>query len=541
MDPNDLAWTAFRAGLLAPLLTGEVTSQERARYFHDLSQKQHTLPSGKVGTVSLRTLRRWYQQLRTDGLSRLSPQRRSDRGQARRVNQDKIQRAIELKRQGPSRSDQVINQILMGEFGSRLPASTLYRHLAIHGATRTRLGLQEKKVRCHWTRDVPNALWMGDFSHGPVVLVDGVPKRTHLSAWMDMHSRYVVEARFYLDEKLDKLIDSLLRAWAKHGAPRELYADNGKVYHADGLVVACAKLAIKKLHRPPRQPEPGGLIERFFQTVQSQFLAEVALCKPISFTQLNQAFNSWLSSGYHQQVHSITRQMPDVLYHTPTRIVRLVDVLEVESCFYRRETRTVDTTYSDVPLDRRLYKVDRRLRGMKVHVLWNPFARDPQQPDEVQVYDLHGKYLGVGQRHYRQLVVGEEREPKPTPLPLEESPYIKSLLEDHQRRLADACEAGINYHTAMQHDALTLPGLCGQLSRLLGRRGGVSALLPDEQEAITAFYQKHPQVRSWQVQRAAEQVAGGDLPELLLAISVQLKAGNVSLPSDQSPPMINES
>ena len=43
MDPNDLAWTAFRAGLLAPLLTGEVTSQERARYFHDLSQKQDTL------------------------------------------------------------------------------------------------------------------------------------------------------------------------------------------------------------------------------------------------------------------------------------------------------------------------------------------------------------------------------------------------------------------------------------------------------------------------------------------------------------------
>ena len=542
MDPNDLAWTAFRAGLLAPLLTGEVTSQERASYFRDLSQKQHTLPNGKVGTISVRTLRRWYQQLRTDGIDRLSPQRRSDRGQARRANRDKIKRAIELKRKGPSRSDQVINKILQGEFGSGLPASTLYRHLAIHGATRKRLGLEEKKVRCHWTRDLPNSLWMGDFSHGPVVLVDGLPKRTHLSAWMDMHSRYVVEARFYLNEKLDKLIDSLLRALAKHGAPLTLYADNGKVYHANGLVVACAKLGIRKLHRPPREPEPGGLIERFFQTVQSQFLAEVALCKPITFTQLNQAFNSWLSSGYHQQVHSVTRQTPHALYYAPSRTFRPVDVMEVESCFYRRETRTVDKTFSDVSLDNRLYKVDQRLRGMKVYVLSNPFVRDPQQPDEVQIYDLQDKYLGVGQRHVRQLVAGQSQQPSPTPAPLEleESPYVKSLLEDEQRRLANACEAGIDYRTAMQRDVLTLSGLCSQLSRLLGRRGGVSALLADEQEAIAAFYQKHPQVRSWQVQRAAEQVAGSDLPELLLAISVQLKMGNMSLPHPSGAPKASE-
>ena len=124
MDQNDLAWTAFRASLLAPLLTGEITSAERGAYFHKLASQEHTLPSCKRAKISLRTLRRWYQQVREAGIDRLKPQPRSDRGQPRRIRYAKIQRAIELKRDQPRRSDQVINHILKQEFGSGLASST---------------------------------------------------------------------------------------------------------------------------------------------------------------------------------------------------------------------------------------------------------------------------------------------------------------------------------------------------------------------------------------------------------------------------------
>ena len=167
---------------------------------------------------------------------------------------------------------------------------------------------------------------MGDFSHGPVVLYQGKPYQTHLSAWIDSHSRYIVDARYYLRENLDILVDSLLRAWAKHGAPRELYADNGKVYHSQGLVVACAKLGIAKRHRPPREPQPGGLIERFFQTAQTQFQSEVDASRTLGFGQLNQAFEAWLQSAYHSQVHSVTKQTPHDRYFTDQRIVRPVSI-----------------------------------------------------------------------------------------------------------------------------------------------------------------------------------------------------------------------
>ena len=110
MDRNDLAWTAFRASLLAPLLTGEITSDERAGYFRKLAGHEHLLPGGKRSTISVRTLRRWYQQLRENGIERLKPQRRSDLGKARRSIQAKVDRAEELKRQQPRRSDRVINR-----------------------------------------------------------------------------------------------------------------------------------------------------------------------------------------------------------------------------------------------------------------------------------------------------------------------------------------------------------------------------------------------------------------------------------------------
>ena len=60
---------------------------------------------------------------------------------------------------------------------------------------------------------------------GPLVIHRGEAVKTHLAAWIDCHSRYVVQARYYLKENLDILVDSLLRAWGSHGASREVYAD----------------------------------------------------------------------------------------------------------------------------------------------------------------------------------------------------------------------------------------------------------------------------------------------------------------------------
>ena len=344
--------------------------------------------------------------------SRRSPgcdgSRRQDRGQARKQRQQMIARAVELKRQQPGRSPRTINKFLAKEFGRTIPASTMNRHFRQQGVTRRKLGVEKVKIRCRWTREQSNALWLGDFADGPVVMHAGRAIKSHLSVWIDCHSRYVVEGRYYFRENLDILIDSLLRAWAAQGASRQLYVDNAKIYHARGLRLACTHLNIELLHRPPREPQPGGLVERVIQTIQQQFEAEVRAGTVLTLAELNRYFQAWLHRDYHVTVHSETKQTPQARYEESTRFRRHVNLAEVREFFYVRERRKVDPEFSDVRVKNRFYAVDPRLRGDRVIVSYDPFSSG----EEVRLTSLHGVFLGVARHYDRER--GAHPQPPPT-------------------------------------------------------------------------------------------------------------------------------
>ena len=189
------------------------------------------------------------------------------------------------------------------------------------------------KVRKRWTREHTHDLWVGDFEEGPYVIEKDDVVPTCLSAFIDCHSRYGIEARYYFRQNLDVLIDSLIRAWSNHGASLELYLDNAKVYHANGLKAACYRINTRLLHRPPRDPAPGGLIERFFQTVQHQFEAEVRAAELLTLEALNRALSAWLSVDYHKQIHSETGQSPEERYQQGLSVIRQVDMSRVIESF----------------------------------------------------------------------------------------------------------------------------------------------------------------------------------------------------------------
>ena len=515
MDNNELAWAAFRTALISPLLTGEIPSGQREAYMQSIASEERLFPNGKRAKVSVRTLWRWYHRMRKGGFQGIVKQPRSDRGKPRRPIQARVIRAAELKREQPSRSDLVINQILRTELGAELPSSTLYRHLRIQGATRKQLGVVKEKVRCRWTRELPNALWQGDFEHGPTVLVDAMARQTRLSAWIDSHSRYIVAARYYLNENTGCLVDSLLRAWSSHGSSVQLYADNGKVYHSKALVIACGQLGIRKLHRPPREPQPGGLIERFFKTVQSQFEAEVrAMNKSLSLTELNRAFTAWLISAYHEQIHRETNQTPRERYFTADKIHRPIAIDAVLPIFHLCEYRTVDSTFSDVVLRNTFYQVDAKYRGLRLRVQYDPFIDGSGMPDRVELVSVQGVSLGLGRRYQRQRGSHEQPQVKPAEK-LEESAYIKTLLQSSEQGDASKRHDGIAFNTAMAHGRLTGGTLCQVVAQLLGRKGGLSGLSPDEIVALNILYEKHPQVQQSHVRTAVEQSSPASFSSML--------------------------
>jgi hypothetical protein len=323
----------------------------------------------------------------------------------------------------------------------------------------------------------------------------------------------VVEARYYLRENFDILIDSLLRAWGAHGASRELYLDNAKIYHAHGLRRACCSLNIRLLHRPVRDAAPGGLIERFFRTAQDQFEAEVRAGEMLTLDRLNRALAAWLATSYHEEIHSEIRQSPRLCYEQDRKLVRYVDLHRVSQYFLRREPRTVDRTYSDIRLNGGFFRVDPNLRGDAVEVRYDPF----RALETVLVYSPAGEYLGVGQRHDRERRADQPPATPPS-RPVQFS-YLALLEQIHEESLRRR-QAGIDYQAvlAQGHARWPFVEFVVQLATHLGLAGGLSAFRADDLTILQQVHARLPGLNSRLLRQACEEVPQRSIPAIVFRL-----------------------
>lgn len=509
MRKKDEQWALFWCSLLRPVLfehgRHEVSTY---RFLKELSQKQIAFPDGTYRRPSLSTLKRKLRKYRKEGFDALARKSRSDRGRPRTVPQNVIDRAVAIKRDLPTRSSETINNMLKAEYGLTLPKSTLYRHLKEAGATRIKLGIDRKKVRKRWTRNHTHDLWIGDFQEGPYVLLeDGQVVQTHLSAFIDCHSRWMVSARYYFRQNLDILIDTLLRAWAVYGASKQLYLDNAKVYHSHALNSACLRLGIDLIHRTAGDPAPGGLIERFFGTVQSQFEPEVRAGEILTLAQLNRAFSAWLTVSYHQRINADTQQTPKQRYHDGLTVLRKVDTTEAIRSFMKRATRHVHRDFCDIQLNGRFYRVDRGLRGDKVEVRYDPYST----METVLIYSLKDVYLGEGRQHQRQ--AGDQPGPEAPPGKVQYS-YLDMLIRQHEQLLNNQVP-GIDYRSVAAARAWSFMAFAQTFARLLGRKGGLSAFNAGELERLKKTYNRSTNLNDSLLIRAFKQTSDKNISGIL--------------------------
>lgn len=516
MKKKEEKWALFWCDLLKPIIYEDIEQEQINQFLKELVQKEVMFPDGSLRRPSVSTLRRKLNLYKEAGFNALARKRRTDLGQCRSVHSQVIEAAIELKKDQPKRSEQTINTFLKESFGVTVPRSTLFRHLKEAGATKIKLGVTKKKVRKRWTREHTNDLWVGDFEEGPYVLVDGQTLPTHLSAFIDCHSRYVVEARYYLRQNLDILIDSMIRAMLTHGAPAELYVDNAKVYHATALKKACYRLGIKLRYRPVRDAAAGGLIERLFQTAQSQFEAEVRAREILTLDNLNRGLSAWLSVQYHQNVHSETGQPPLERYQEGLRCIRHVDMQDFLASFMQEIPRTVNPTFSDVRLNNRYYKVDPKLRGDRVQVRFDPFGT----LDEVHLYSLKDEsFLGTGKLHHRDSADPACAANNQTKA---QHDYLDVIIARHDRELERQTQ-GIDYTRLNQTKPWPFHDFARKLAQLMGKRGSLTEFRSDELEALQKFYQRHTGISEEMLKRAYIQAYEKSVPYIILEIQEMQK------------------
>lgn len=175
---QDIALERF--ALIAPLLEPDLEAAEKRR------RRNEILARGKI---SSRTLRRYLQLYRQQGLSGLMPKVRSDQGKSRTIAPEIIQEAIKLKAEFPERSVSQVIEILEGKQKTRpgkLARSTLSRHLSRLGLTRQETN-RTLPGHQRFQKEKRNRLWQADIKYGPYLPHPENPKRklrTYLVAFL---------------------------------------------------------------------------------------------------------------------------------------------------------------------------------------------------------------------------------------------------------------------------------------------------------------------------------------------------------------------
>ncbi|MCU0614197.1 MAG: hypothetical protein MUD09_03835 [Desulfobacterales bacterium] len=189
MNKKQEKWAIFWCDLLSPIIYEQIEAEEINRYLKAKAQQDLQFPDGRVGKASLKTLRRKLNAYREGGFDALARKKRIDRGKARNLSQEVIDKAIELKKEQPHRSECIINRFLEEMYSVTVPKTTLYRHLKNAGATRLKLGIAKTKIRKRWSRDHTHDLWGG----GGVILKKD-PMCWIMATWCPLICRHLSTA-----------------------------------------------------------------------------------------------------------------------------------------------------------------------------------------------------------------------------------------------------------------------------------------------------------------------------------------------------------
>jgi putative transposase len=312
---------------------------------------QHQLP--------LRTLTRWVQRYRAEGLAGLVRKRRSDYGR-RRLNPT-LQQLIEgLALQNPPRSVSAIHRQasdLARQHTLKPPSYGLvYAIVKDLSPALTTLAHQGAKAYAQQfdllyrrEADAPNAIWQADHCVLDILVrrEGQQPVKPWLTVILDDYSRAM--AGYFLTFDAPSALNTSLALrqaiwrkdeprWGICGIPQLLYADCGSDFTSQHLEQVSMDLKMRLTHSIPGQPRGRGRIERFFLTVQQLLLCELPGYAPpqgtvrdeprLTLHDLETRFRAFVLDLYHERPHSETNVPPRQRWEANGFLPQMPDSLE---------------------------------------------------------------------------------------------------------------------------------------------------------------------------------------------------------------------
>jgi putative transposase len=451
----------FRYQLIREAADSALSCKQRGKMVRELASGEHADPFGRQVRISRQTLDRWIRDWRAGGFDALVPDPRQC---TPRTDPEVLEMAVALRRENPERTAAGIQRILRKQLGWSPDERTLQRNFV-------RLGLSAgttvagEVVFGRFEAACPNDLWTGDALHGIRIQL----RKTYLFAFIDDHSRLVPGYRWGYAEDTVRLAAALRPALASRGVPKAVYVDNGSAFVDNWLLRACAKLGIRLTHSTPGRPQGRGKIERFFRTVNDQFLVEITGDPGVTgrhyvadLDELNRLFTAWVETQYHRTVHSETGQTPMDRWSAACPFPLPAPEALTEAFLW--EARRLVTKTATVSLTGNTYEVDGTLVGRKVELVFDPFDLT-----RIEVR-LQGVPMGLAVPHH----IGRHSHPKARPeIPATPSKpsgidYMQLIADTHQGELA----RGLNYAALSKTDTEDTEDTTATTATTVGGAGG---------------------------------------------------------------------
>jgi transposase InsO family protein len=239
---------------------------------------------------------------------------RPKRRRSKRITPETEQAIADMKRKYPAWGVDYLREQWARAGNPLLSRASIYRILREAGLQTRQLVEKETFQRFEMVR--PGQLYQMDIE-GKIYLT-GIGW-VYGFAVLDDHSRFCPAFRYCADMMLSNGILVLNKAIEKHGVPEAMYLDNGSQFKSQGerlnnFELFCAAHGIAIVNTTPGRPEGKGKIERFYETVENQFITWVRarIKDGVKYTleQLNKELDEWLQSQYHVRVHGTTKETP---------------------------------------------------------------------------------------------------------------------------------------------------------------------------------------------------------------------------------------
>ena len=172
----------------------------------------------------------------------------------------------------------------------------------------------------------------------------------HGFAIIDDYSRFVPAMTYFPDMKMSNGILTLNHAIRTYGIPEAIYLDNGSQFKSRGerlnnFELFCKAYNIEIITSTPYRPQGKGKIERLFETVENQFIAEakekIEDEPGYTLNQLNKDLAEYFNEQYHPRVHGGTQKSPVDRFSSGT--LRIADPpIDVQQFLERTESRKVN-------------------------------------------------------------------------------------------------------------------------------------------------------------------------------------------------------